>query len=74
MSEVLLKLEEIKEVVGILLIVIGFFNSGFLINKMVNDMIKVISIRFVDFWDEVKFIEIVNLRNWLLEELKGNNI
>lgn len=57
-----------------LLIVIGFFNSGFLINKMVNDMIKVISIRFVDFWDEVKFIEIVNLRNWLLEELKGNNI
>lgn len=70
----MLKLEEIKEVVGILLIVIGFFNSGFLINKMVNDMIKVISIRFVDFWDEVKFIEIVNLRNWLLEELKGNNI
>lgn len=68
------KLEEIKEVVGILLIVIRFFNSGFLINKMVNDMIKVISIRFVDFWDEVKFIEIVNLRNWLLEELKGNNI
>lgn len=57
-----------------LLIVIGFFNSGFLINKMVIDMIKVISIRFVDFWDEVKFIEIVNLRNWLLEELKGNNI
>lgn len=74
MSEVLLKLEEIKEVVGMLLIVIGFFNSGFLINKMVIDMIKVISIRFVDFWDEVKFIEIVNLRNWLLEELKGNNI
>lgn len=70
----MLKLEEIKEVVGILLIVIGFFNSGFLINKMVNDMIKVISIRFVDFWGEVKFIEIVNLRNWLLEELKGNNI
>lgn len=70
----MLKLEEIKEVVGILLIVIGFLNSGFLINKMVNDMIKVISIRFVDFWDEVKFIEIVNLRNWLLEELKGNNI
>lgn len=70
----MLKLEEIKEVVGILLIVIGFFNSVFLINKMVNDMIKVISIRFVDFWDEVKFIEIVNLRNWLLEELKGNNI
>lgn len=57
-----------------LLIVIGFFNSGFLINKMVIDMLKVISIRFVDFWDEVKFIEIVNLRNWLLEELKGNNI
>lgn len=57
-----------------LLIVIGFFNSGFLINKMVIDMIMVISIRFVDFGDEVKFIEIVNLRNWLLEELKGNNI
>lgn len=56
------------------MLVIGFFNSGFLINKMVNDMIKVISIRFVDFWGEVKFIEIVNLRNWLLEELKGNNI
>lgn len=48
----------------------GPFNSGSLINKMVTDMTKAISIRFADLWDE----EIANLRNWPLEELKGNNI
>lgn len=41
---------------------------------MVTDMTMAISIRFADLGDEVKFTEIANLRNWPLEELKGNNI
>lgn len=69
-SEALLKLEETKEVAGMPLTATGPFNSGSLINKMVTDMTKAISIRFADLWDE----EIANLRNWPLEELKGNNI
>lgn len=73
-SEALLKLEETKEVAGMPLTATGPFNSDSLINKMVTDMTKAISIRFADLWDEVKFTEIANLRNWPLEELKGNNI
>lgn len=73
-SEALLKLEETKEVAGMPLTATGPFNSGSLINKMVTDMTKAISIRFADLLDEVKFTEIANLRNWPLEELKGNNI
>lgn len=62
-SEALLKLEETKEVAGMPLTATGPFNSGSLINKMVTDMTKAISIRFADLWDEVKFTEIANLRN-----------
>lgn len=72
-SEALLKLEETKEVAGIPLTATWPFNNGFLINKMVTDMTKAISIRFADLGDEVKFTEIANLRNWPLEELKGIN-
>lgn len=67
-------MEETKEVAGIPLKATGPFNSGTLINKMVNDTTKAINIRFADLWDEVKFTEIANLRNWPLEELKGNTI